>query len=125
MPDLSVIIPSRHEPFLLHTVQDVLTHMRGDTEISVICDGAWPLEALPDHPRVTVLYHASARGQRGAVNQAARLSQATYIMKLDAHCAVDEGFDVKLMAECDGDWTVIPRMYNLHVFDWVCHCGDR
>ncbi|GAG07462.1 unnamed protein product, partial [marine sediment metagenome] len=37
----------------------------------------------------------------------------------------DEGFDVKLMKECEYDWTVIPRMYNLHVFDWRCTCGHR
>lgn len=47
-------------------------------------------------------------------------------MKLDAHCAVDKGFDVKLMADCEPDCTVIPRMYNLHVFDWECtQCGAR
>ena len=27
------------------------------------------------------------------VDQLARLSQAKYVMKLDAHCAMDEGFD--------------------------------
>ena len=41
-------------------------------------------------------------------------------MKLDAHCTVDKGFDVKLMADCEYDWTVIPRMYNLHAFSWAC-----
>jgi hypothetical protein len=30
------------------------------------------------------------------------------------------------MSECEADWTVIPRMYNLHVFDWACKkCGNR
>ena len=37
------------------------------------------------------------------------------MMKLDAHCAVDEGFDVKLMADCEPDWTVVPRMFNLDI----------
>jgi hypothetical protein len=41
-------------------------------------------------------------------------------MKLDAHCAVDEGFDVKLMADCQPDWTMVPLQYNLHAFDWQC-----
>ena len=47
-------------------------------------------------------------------------------MKLDAHCIVDEGFDIKLMKDCKYEWTVVPRMYNLHAFDWQCKkCGKR
>jgi hypothetical protein len=38
---------------------------------------------------------------------------------------LDQGFDVKLMADCEPDWTVVPRMYNLHAFDWVCYSFDR
>jgi glycosyltransferase involved in cell wall biosynthesis len=124
--DLSVIIPARNEMFLGQTIDNVLKNMRGDTEIIAILDGAWPLEPIPDHPRVRLVYHPTSIGQRAATNEGARLSQAKYIMKLDAHCAVDEGFDVKLMADCEYDWTVIPRMYNLHAFDWLCaDCGWR
>jgi glycosyltransferase involved in cell wall biosynthesis len=124
--DLSVIIPARNEMFLGQTIENVLKNMRGDTEIIAILDGAWPLEPIPDHPRVRLVYHPVSIGQRAATNEGARLSQAKYIMKLDAHCAVDEGFDVKLMADCEYDWTVIPRMYNLHAFDWLCaDCGWR
>jgi hypothetical protein len=46
-------------------------------------------------------------------------------MKLDAHCAVDEGFDVKLMSVMQPDWTLVPLMRNLQVFDWVCPEGHR
>jgi len=78
-----------------------------------------------------VVHHNISIGQRAATNEGARLSKAKYIMKLDAHCAVDEGFDVKLMAPYeDGrlgrDVTTVPRMYNLHAFDWMCsECGNR
>lgn len=123
---LSVIIPARNEMFLNQTIESVLTNMRGDTEIIVISDGGWPVEPVADHPKVRMVYHATAIGQRAATNEGARLSRSKYIMKLDAHCAVDEGFDVKLMAQCEYDWTVIPRMYNLHAFDRVCRdCGHR
>lgn len=126
MPDLSVIIPARNEMFLKQTIDNVLANMRGDTEIIVICDGNWPLEPIPDHPAVRIVYHPVSIGQRAATNEGARLSTAKFIMKLDAHCAVDEGFDIKLMADCEYDWTVIPRMYNLHAFDRVCKdCGHR
>jgi len=126
MTDLSILIPARNEMFLKRTIDDVLANMRGDTEIIAVLDGQWSEPPIPDHPRVTLLYHSSPIGQRAAVNEAARVSRAKYIMKLDGHCSVDEGFDVKLMADCEHDWTVIPRMYNLHVFNWIClTCKNR
>jgi len=129
MADLSVLIPARHEAYLLNTIQDILANMRGDTDIIAICDGEWPLTPIPDHPRVHLLHFPESIGQRAATNQAARISGAKYLMKLDAHCAVSEGFDVALMTpyesgELRDDVTTIPRLYNLHVFDWVCQtCG--
>ena len=126
MSDLSVIIPARNEMFLGNTVENVLANIRADTEIIVILDGAWPDPPLQDHPRVTVIHHTESIGQRAATNEGARLSQAKYIMKLDAHCAVSEGFDVALMADCKPGWTMIPMLYNLHAFDWKCSkCGDQ
>jgi len=130
MASLSVIIPARCEEFLGRTVDDLVAKMRGDTEVIVICDGGWPDPPLADHPRVTVLHYTESIGQRAAVNAGARLSQADYVMKLDAHCMVDEGFDVKLAApyesgELTPDTTTIPRMYNIYAFDWVCPKGHR
>lgn len=126
MTDLSILIPARNEMFLRRTIEDILTNIEGDTEIIAVLDGAWAEPPIPDHPRVTLVFHPSPIGQRAATNEAARLSSARYVMKVDAHCAFDRGFDVKLMADCQHDWTVIPRMYNLHAFDWVCtDCGGR
>lgn len=124
--DLSVLIPARNEMFLRRTIEDILTNAEGNTEVIAVLDGAWAEPQIPDHPRVTLVYHPQSVGQRAATNEAARLSTAEYVMKCDAHCAFDRGFDVKLMAECGRDWTVIPRMYNLHAFDWLCQeCGER
>lgn len=129
MPDLSILIPSRHELFLRHTVEDVLKNIRGDTDVIVCCDGEWPIEPLKVHPRVHILRKPSAIGQRAATNECARISTAEYLCKLDAHCAISEGFDVALVESAKAlgpDVTQIPRQYNLHVFDWRCeHCGRR
>lgn len=124
--DLSVLIPARHEEFLGLTIQDVLQQKRGNTEVICILDGEWPLSPIDDHPDLTLVFRPESIGQRAATNEAARISRAKYIMKLDAHCRVAPGFDVALMADCRYDWTVVPRMYNLHVFDWECvGCGNR
>lgn len=126
MRDLSVIIAGRNEEFISRTVDGVLANRRANTEVIVILDGQWADPPIVNHPDVTIIYHSTSIGQRQAINEGARLSTAKYIMKLDAHCIVDEGFDVKLMADCEYDWTVIPRMYNLHAFDWVCTaCKER
>jgi hypothetical protein len=122
--DLSILIPARNEMFLSRTIEDILSNMEGDTEVIAVCDGNWPDPPIHDHPRVTLIYHPQSIGQRAATNEAARLSRAEFVMKCDGHCSFDKGFDTKLMADCEKDWTVIPRMYNLHVFDWKCgKCG--
>lgn len=123
--DLSILIPSRNEMFLKNTIDSILANIKGNTEIIVVCDGDWPVEPLPDHERVTMIRHSEPIGQRAATNEAARLSNAKYVMKLDAHCAVGEGFDVIMMEDMQDDWTMVPKMYNLHAFDWVCPNGHR
>jgi glycosyltransferase involved in cell wall biosynthesis len=124
--DVSVIIPARNEEFLRSTIEHILPAIRADSEIIAVCDGYWPDPGIEDNDRVTLIHHTEPVGQRAAINEAARLSRAKYIIKTDGHSMFDEGFDVKLMADCEYDWTVIPRMYNLHVFDWLCpDCGDR
>lgn len=115
---LSVIIPARNERYLQKTIENVLENIKGDTEIIVVLDGYWPEEPIKDHPRVNIIHHSGSRGQRASINEAARIAKGEYIMKLDAHCAVDNGFDVKLAADCQPDWTVIPRMYNLDIKTW-------
>lgn len=124
--NLSILIPARNEMFLTKTIQNVLENIRGDSEIIVVCDGNWPDPPIPDDPRVHAIYHSIPIGQRAAVNEAAKLSRAKFVMKLDAHCSVGPGFDEILTAECEYDWTIVPRMYNLHAFDWECqNCKAR
>lgn len=125
-PDLSILIPARNEMWLAKTIESLLANIRGNTEIIAVLDGAWANPPIQDHPQVRLIYHPISIGQRAATNEAARASTAKFVMKLDAHCTVDEGFDVKLMEDCEYNWVINPRMYNLHVFDWVCQaCENR
>ena len=124
--DLSILIPARNEMFLSKTVENALANITGDTEIIVVLDGTPANPPVPDDPRVTIIYHQESIGQRAATNDAARLSSAKYIMKVDAHCAFDEGFDTKMIESMQDNWTMVPLMKNLHAFDWVCtKCGNR
>ena len=124
--ELSIIIPARNEQFLARTCQDVLAHTGPDTEIIAVIDGQAAGPALPVDPRLRVIVLKDSIGQRAAQNLAARESGARYVMKLDAHCAVEPGFDAKLLAVMEDDLTIVPVMRNLWVFDWECgFCGAR
>lgn len=116
--DLSVIIPARNEVYLQKTIENVLANIQGDTEIIAVCDGYWPEPAIQDHPRITLIHHTESIGQRAAINEAARLSKAKFIMKLDAHCAVGPGFDRILCEDYQPGWTLVPTMYNLDAEKW-------
>lgn len=126
MRDLSVLIPARQEEWLGRTIADVLKHREADTEVIAVLDGAWPTEPLAQHSDVQVIHRPTSIGQRAATNLAARLSRARYVMKLDAHCSLDQGFDRKLIeaaAHLGPETTQIPAQKNLHVYDWLCIGG--
>jgi len=119
-PVVSVIIPARVEKYLEKTIRNVLANARGAVEVLAVLDGWLPEPRIEIGDERAIFFHfPEAIGQRAAINYAARKACGRYMMKLDAHCAVDEGFDVKLAADCEYDWTVIPRMYNLDVETWL------
>lgn len=121
--DLSILIPGRNEEFFAKTIEDILEHIEGETEIIAVLDGVW--QDLPKHERVSVIFNPVSVGQRAATNQAANIAQGEYIMKVDAHCSFDQGFDVKMLKDMQENWTMVPTMRNLHAFDWVCEDGHR
>lgn len=122
---LSVLIPARNEFLLRPTIETTLKAAKGEIEVIAVLDGYWPDPNIIDDPRVTLIHHTKPIGQRAAINEAARIAKGKYILKTDAHSMFDEGFDVKLAQDCEYDWTVLPRMYNLHAFDHVCENGHR
>ncbi len=112
--------------FLARTVQDLLEHIEAETEILIGLDGAWADPVVVDHPRVKIFHVSESIGQRAMTNQLARLAQGKYVMKLDAHCAVRQGFDksmLKAFRRSGDNVTMIPTMRNLHAFNWVCPDG--
>ena len=124
--DLSVVIPARNEMFLSRTVEDLIRNKRGNTEVIVGLDGVWADPPVKDHKDVHIYYVGQSIGQRAMTNQLVRLSRAKYVMKIDSHCTVDEGYDVKMMSEMKDNYTMIPVMFNLHAFDWLCtNCKHR
>ncbi|NOT28823.1 MAG: glycosyltransferase family 2 protein [Planctomycetes bacterium] len=115
---VSILIPSRNERFLPQTVADVLSKARGEVEVIVILDGYWPEPPLLQDSRLNVIHRGAARGMRPAINAAASIAKGDYLMKLDGHCMVAEGFDEALKAECADNWVVVPRRHRLDAENW-------
>lgn len=116
---VSIIIPARNEVYLERTIRNILENAEGEIEVIVILDGYKPDPQIDVSDDRVIFHHfEESIGQRAAVNYGAKQAKGKYIMKLDAHCAVDKGFDIKLAKDCEYDWTVIPRMYNLDSETW-------
>lgn len=125
--DLSILIPARNEQFLSKTIDDILQNIEADTEVIAVMDGDWADPPIPQHERVNVIKLSESIGQRATANLACKLSEAKYVMKVDAHCSFDKGFDRKMIeafASTGDNVTMVPIMRNLWAFDWKCfHCG--
>jgi glycosyltransferase involved in cell wall biosynthesis len=117
---MSILIPSRKDPHLQATIDDIRKHAKGEIEIIVVLDGGGDTPTGADK----VLVNRRHVGLRGAVNQAVRAAKGEWLMKIDAHCMFDDGFDVKLLEEIEEDWVVTPVRYRLDVDKWEI-CADE
>lgn len=113
--------------FLKNTIENILQNIEADTEIIVTLDGVWAHPPIVQHERVNIIHVPVSIGQRAAQNLACRLSKAKYVMKMDAHCAIEKGMDRKMIEAfglLEDNVTMIPVMRNLWAFDWKCKdCG--
>lgn len=121
MSRVSVLIPSRNEPYLPQTVNGLFAAARDDIEVIVVQDGP-PYHPLPERRNLTVLCEPR-QGLVACVNQAAALATGNYFMKIDAHCSISEGWDVELQLACEDSWVVIPRLYVLNAETWQWQDG--
>lgn len=120
MMKVSVIIPSRNEHFLQRTIDDLLEKAQGDVEIIVVMDGTD--QDVRQDKRVVKIRHGELGdnfGLRDSVNLGIRASSGDYILKADGHTMWDEGWDVKLVEDCEDNWVVIPRRWRLDPEAWA------
>jgi len=61
MSKTSVVIPSRNEPYLSNTVNDLLTKAKEDIEVIVVLDGYWPDPILQDDKRLIFIHRSEAQ----------------------------------------------------------------
>lgn len=119
MPKLSIAIPSKTEKFLYKTTKDVLEKATGNIEIFPILDG-YDTEEIIEDKRVKYirLPATQAAQKRHGINIVASICSGDYLMSLDAHCMMAEGFDEVLLKDIEDDWVVVPRRNRLDAENW-------
>ena len=122
--DVSVIIPARNEQFLEKTVKDILTKTKLKTEIIVVLDGYWP-DWVNEYPGVHYVHFGAPRGMRAALNAGMDIAKGEYVMKLDGHCMVAEGFDKVLAETCADNWVCVPTRHRLDAENWCINNEGR
>jgi glycosyltransferase involved in cell wall biosynthesis len=114
---ISIVLPSRNEPYLTKTIEDLLSKAQESVDVYAILDGWWPEEKISD-PRVNYIHYSTPRGMRNAINAGVAASRGEYLMKLDAHCMVAEGYDKVLKDHSQAKRIQIPRRYPLDPVNW-------
>ena len=117
---LSVIIPAYKEPYLQRTIDTLLqtSELGNQLEIIAVWDGVDFMEPLNNHPRVKAIQLNQNQGMRAAINAGIENAQGEFIMKMDAHCLVDKGFDRIMVENSEDNWMVYPRRYSLNMEPW-------
>ena len=117
---LSIIIPSRSPEFLQRTIDDLLAKAEGEIEIIACLDGVWT--SLKNDSRVVIFHHGTQdnnHGMRASINAGMRLARGQYVMKVDEHTMVSQGFDARLSGICKDNWIIIPRRKRLEPDNWT------
>lgn len=117
MIDLSIVIPSRSEPYLQKTIEDILEHSKESIEVLVGLDGEqFPFLYLDE--RVDCIAAPQVVGQRSMTNLLVELSKGKYIFKVDAHCSFSQGFDRTLLEQMDDKTILAPMLLPLYGESW-------
>jgi glycosyltransferase involved in cell wall biosynthesis len=117
MSKVTVVIPSRKEPYLKQTVECIL-RTSSNIELYVVLDGYKPIEPLPEDKRLKIIQSDTVRGMKAGINAVAAIAKGKYLMKIDAHCQIGEGWDEILQADCEDNWITVPRRYWLDAPNW-------
>ena len=115
---VSVVIPSRNEPYLRQTCEDLIKNARGPIEVLAILDGYWPdpKDIVKD---VIYIHNENPRGMRDGINSGVAIATGEFILKSDAHCMFSVGWDLDLKAHYEENQVVVPRRYPLDPEKWA------
>ena len=76
-----------------------------------------------DYP-VRIIKNEKRLGLRGNVNKGMSLANGEWLVKLDDHCMLSDGWDEILLASAQKNWIVVPRRYQLDPIRWEIYKED-
>jgi len=95
---ISILIPAYNEQLYLNkTIDNFISTAEGDVEVIVVLNG---YDQEVDE-RAVVIRSPENIGERKAMNAAARIAKGEYLMRIDAHCDMSEGWDTKMIEVLD------------------------
>jgi len=118
---LSILIPSKNEPYLQKTIEDLKSKITDDTEILVGLDG-YSEELISESDfsvPVGIVKTEKTIGQRKMTNILANSARGDYLMKIDAHVSFSKGFDTALLSEIDNKTILAPLLLVLDPITWA------
>ena len=91
----SIIIPAFNEQkYLNRTVDNFLKTAKGKVEVIVVLNG---YEQEVDE-RAKIISRTNNDGERIAMNEAAKIADGNYLMRIDGHCTIEpEGWDLMMV----------------------------
>ena len=103
------------------TIIDLLEKAEGEIEVIISLDGYWPDPCLKGDDRLKLIHLGKSKGMRNAINCGVAIARGKYIMKIDGHCLLDKGYDVKLIKESKPNLVQVPRRKRLDAENWCEH----
>jgi glycosyltransferase involved in cell wall biosynthesis len=119
MSKISVIIPSRNEKYLCKTVDGVFAKAKGEVEVIAVIDGPSDYAIPEERPNLVLLRKEKAEGLKKANMDASNIATGKYLMKIDAHILLSEGFDEQLKKDIQDDWVMSSRYKVLDEKTWT------
>ena len=104
---VSVVIPcwSDDEQYLERTIRSIRDNALGRIEVIVEMD-------------------KNNKGHRIATNCGVQKANGKYVLRIDAHCGMSPGWDLRMKESCKGDMIVKPMLDGLDVDTWKGHNRD-
>jgi glycosyltransferase involved in cell wall biosynthesis len=115
MGRVSVIVPARNEMLLTRTVNDIFYKAVGDIEVIVVLDGPTRYEIPKERKGLRFIRKPKPEGLLPGINDAVGIAKGRYLMKIDAHSAICDGFDGIFKEDCEDDWLVVGRRFTLDI----------
>jgi hypothetical protein len=111
-----IISVAPNEKHLNQTLQSLLNNATGKIEILIGLDG-WDTEVLADE-KIKVIKSPQRIGRRRMSNRLVSESKGEYLLEIDAHCIISEGYDTKLKCSCLSDMIVGCTMSSINEEKW-------